>query len=529
MKMKMKMNIITLITLIIRFTLQILSVIKITESLCNVNLILSSETQECDPNTQECFLNTNTEVTFSSLNSSICLSLESFNLNITLNKMKCQFNTFLEYYTFPVKMKVQSEIVCPQNAYCSWGKKCRPGYVPSSLRAYTNLTGGQDCQMIRVGSLVCILIHRNACGFFKYWFEPDSSNVFEVRKISSFSCEPYVTVSFQEKTFNGPLSTLKLKDITIQHINPMNMLPGFDESLIVKTALERYHGATSQYRGEASLKYFNDAYFSRTAASENPVVNMIGDIQSKRYFPSNFLFAHNLVNCRFTGTDIYCEKKYSPIDDIEKQDKIKLPIIFQNHYLKYEKDLVSELLDISYVRLSVQFRNYSMKYFITNVCPEINTSSLKIFGCFNCKKPAVLTFIARSTCQTGRAAIILKGGNSLTKSIQLSQDNKKFSILFHVNNECPRLELCIIVPNKPIICVKRNSLCLEQPIIDLNIGEKSYTEQDSIFSEENFLAKIWNSFGDLWRMLTSWNFAIFFLVFVILIMLILCKILIKKL
>jgi hypothetical protein len=445
-------------------------------------------------NSKTCTLNKNIEVTFPELKSTVCLSLineqqKIVELNITLDEIKCKYKTLKSYFTYPINVKIQSEIICPQNEYCGWGTHCKPGYTIPNFLLLEHLPGKKDCQMIRVGSGTCLIIHRNACGFFKYWFEPDYSRIYEIRKIQSKICKPSLIINNHLKK---EVSKVKFKDFIIDHINLLIDNTIFDESLIVQ------YPPLTKKKSVVPLEK-SSVFMSIAAKTGIPVSRMIGDIQSEEpYSSKKMIFADDLVQCRYTSLSVFCKKKNSLIDNEKYLGKFKLPMIIKNHLLTYSnsENLMSTMITAPPTRLSIRFSNYSIKYFTNKVCP-IFLTTIKTTGCYLCKKPAILSFTAKSTCQSGLVSITISPGMALKKIIMLTSSEQKFEIPYHSNLKCPKTKVCLVSSQE--ICQEIND-CLSESVIHLDNEDTTVYKHDrTIISNENFISNFFWEIENLWK------------------------------
>ena len=258
---------------------------------------------------------------------------------------------FRSYYTFPTKLEVQSVLVRPNHAACSWNHWCTPTYQLPALQPLQAFPGENGCLPSVIAPAQCTNFHKPACLFHRWYLTPKVDHTFEVRELTATQCRPRFLVAVTQGSQQWHSSVTSGYDdhgLSIDLVGSMNRDTTFFPShLLIFQPLRNWPRQTPP------------TFLVNAAPQGQPIATRVGDIQARSPSDKNFTFAPHMATCTPAKDRVDCIRSTSPLHsnpffpDAHHGDAA-LPHVRGHHDLSFtpEGTLVSTLLQSPAVKPS---------------------------------------------------------------------------------------------------------------------------------------------------------------------------------
>ena len=428
---------------------------------CNEHTIIHSNVHSCRDlhDAKTCQISANIQLSLNTLQATTCLWLQDengsniYHIQLQYLRAECHWDLERLYYTFPVETRVTGEVVCPQNAYCSWGLHCKQGNsnFPGRLKESIFWPGRTHC--MGADNSMCTIIHAQPCFFYRWYLVGQYNQTYEVHRITGAICNPIIQVT---EIINNTATEFVTSSTSIT------------KSGIKVTVLGNYDQPSIQIL-DSFVRNIDDpqeAYLARSSPQNQVVTGTLGDIQSPTPFSKEFIFPHDFVLCHSYEERISCDSQESYVHTLTKTKSHILPKVHGNHKFLVDQSgtLKSQLLQSSPAIVHMVIKNMSVTVRTIQVCPQI-TSNLGVQGCHSCSVPAKFKITAKSTCQDGRVDVSLVDIPLSTRSVYLSTTDAPITIEFKTAKPCHQETLCLVF-NELRSC-ETFQFCLDDPELEL--------------------------------------------------------------
>lgn len=433
---------------------------------CSDYTILKSDIKLCehsDAMKETCKMSSSAELTLSNIGHDACVWFHTrenrplFSLKLKLEQVECHFSTERLYFTFPVEIRYKSQISCPQNAFCSYGKWCGV-YSPEGLKfeAETwearSYSGFSTCEPSGRGN-GCTLIHTASCAFKRVYFVPNLQKSYEVSRVTGFTCAYHIAM---EHSQNETISRFTVRDHTVLPGGiEVKLLGAFDQPtmFITQKLVTRVDNPSEGYLVNACDK-------------NSPRADAVGAIQANTSTTKDFLFADDMTKCEFFEDKLRCVETIQALEIMEQTQVGRLPISKEFHQMHLKNGVLkSRLLASSAVKIHMQFSDYQISLQRETVCPLIEGDEYEVTGCYRCGIHSELTLRARSSCKEGLAAVTFETLQIYTKAVQLKTEFTQIVIKFLAEEECYEDKVCLTSITN--IQCRKVSFCVDEPSIEL--------------------------------------------------------------
>lgn len=466
--------------------LALFCIFSTTSANCNTQSIIKSDLRTCETlndGTKTCAIFTTAEVSLPTISAENCLWFTDsndnhlFSLKLKLEAVICTFHKERLYFTFPIKTKQLSQVSCIFNKFCGRGVHCvKRSIGKHGLRFEAETPESRDFPGFSActpGSLGvgCAILHRASCNFHRVWYEPDLINSYEVSQIRGHSCQYQISVTHVE---NNTMSRLMITDSAITENGiKISVIGAFDQpQLHINDKLIQRVGHPSE------------AFLAPASERNVPQAHMIGAVQANTSFTTDFIFDPTMSVCDYFEDRLRCIHAPDAIARLKSTQEYALPIQRDIHLFQIQDDkLQSSLLLSSAVRVQLHFSNFQLTVQTSNVCPQMDESTVKTSGCYNCGVLARMSFTAHSSCQPGTVTIQLQQTALHTKAIYLATEPAIKIIKFHADVKCFQEKICL--KSATLMQCRTLRICLDEPSVELLQLNLNYTQMQSTSTTTN--------------------------------------------
>lgn len=289
--------------------------------------------------------------------------------------------------------------------------------------------GITDCIAVDA-AVVCAIVDSQPCFFFRVYLKPEYEYAYEVRKLTSMSCQYRIKI---QESFNNTVEELTVSNTAITKNNievkvigtyqqPTQILSNY---LIVRVADK------------------NEAYLEQASPHSRPMAGHIGDVEANASYTKSFIFDEKMITCNYYEERLMCRLQNSYLQQMIQSKVNALPLTIGNHHLKLgaQAELKSTTVVSSPLVVHLAFQDYRIYLETYTVCPKITGTIGTPKGCFACGKMATLHTTAYSSCLPGEVGISFQDISISTRVIHLTENEKEYVIEFKTDKKCHQEKL----------------------------------------------------------------------------------------
>lgn len=475
--------------------------------LCNSVQVVQSEIERCTG--VNCSLVQSVETTLPSIGSTTCLEFKNatnspaiLQVQLTLDRVRCEFNTPRAFFTWITDWKTHSSLHCPQDPVCSYGYQCHDNATTGpALQHLRTPTSKSACIRVTPDFLSndhCFVITSKACLMYIINITPIYKFTYEVRDIFESTCRPVIKVRLIGEKIREEMimkeGSFVSENLTISYQGTFQgSQMDLNKRLVVK------------YNVVQNTPISDHAFVVETSPPGMPVVGQIGDVQAKKRWPDEMIIAPGMFKCSAVGVKLRCSQTSSPLKTLDEWGH-SLPRTIGNHrvYMSGKGELKSTLLVSAPVRMSINFEDFTVGIQLDRVCPRIKKGSLSIKGCYNCLVTALLSLEIYSACDNGMISFEAQGIELLQTAFTIRNEILTMTVPFRSSIECPDFTICAIGSiEEPKSCTEFTD-CLEEPNLKFPSNQPATMDEMSnmvVSVEEAW--DVWSFAADTWQGLVS--------------------------
>ena len=462
----------------------LLSIQPQVNAYCTATQIIKSDIKHCSKGEigLECQISAQAQITLKNLEYSMCVSVvdeqENFITELTLQfkSVECRWFTQRLYYTYPVELRVITQMSCPYNEYCcGWGEHCHRDYNFALVtKESLEYPGVSDCFSGDSASARCWVLNSQPCAHYRWYLKPRHFETYEVRDVGTTQCKPYLLIT-QETNGSKPIT----REITGTYT--------LGNSISIETT-GNYHQAIASISDKQLISRLVDpqeSYLEHAARHSRPKYREIGEVQASEPYTNDFQFDEKMVECKLYHRSVECKKIDSYLDDLIK-DKSRnvLPVTDAHNKIFIDKDgeLRSTLITSSPLVVHLNLNRYNIILKSAEVCPQIHRI-VSHEGCYACATRAIITISASSTCFPGTATVSFEKIKGYSPGINLLQVPQDFPIQIATEYKCMSDKICL-VSGKYHSC-EDIYFCLSEPVISLYKGNVTYIQSSLEYAQDS--------------------------------------------
>lgn len=469
---------------------------------CDQGFPLSTSVTECiteNSGKRTCSLNINTELTFTRLKDTTCITLLDELSSKAIGSIELKFDSFSEtliqerdYYTSRFGYDIRSISYCSSYSQCS---ECDTNGVKPRLDLFSqnsmNHPGKTFCR--KVPRMNGCSLFQGGCIWSRYALNP-SYEIFSVDSINKIQYNAVLKVDFKGMG-NNTQTTASL-------VKPFTSIP-YNGGKIQLTVSSVTSNSIEIFGTDKVIRSTNETWIQSTSLKNSPVYENIGDIQSSTpqllstLGTGNFIYDTSSVTRILHPDRDEFQMKGNGINNLDPAKK--LPFFRSGTYWHVDSDGVIRGIPEEEATLKVQFKTVGveLQFDSNSVCPT--GTLVNATGCRNCGSGFSIAVKMKSSCLSGNTRVYTDAKDIIlhTNSLYLTEEEGIFVVHGSTSKENNELNLVIAGTNnhKVEFLVKFNA----PEFVNLR-EEKEYSYDNS----EHKGGTASSGWGDFFQDMTDW-------------------------